>query len=49
MSILNDSREFGTEEEYNDWRRDVDWEYRRQDYYDRKAEEQSIFDKEGDE
>lgn len=34
MSILNDDRKYGTEEEREEWKREVKDEYRRQEYFD---------------
>ena len=41
MSILNDDRQHGTDEERQEWLQEVNWEYRREEYEDRKDGEQT--------
>lgn len=36
MSILNDDRQYGTDEERQEWVQEVNSEYRREEYEDRK-------------
>lgn len=36
MSILNDDRQYGTDEERQEWLQEVNSEYRREEYEDRK-------------
>lgn len=34
MSLMNDYRRYGTDQEREEWDREVAWEYRREDRYD---------------
>ena len=36
MSILNDYRRYGTDEERAEWEQEVNYEYRKQDYDDER-------------
>ena len=38
MSIWNDDRRYGTDDERREWRQDVNSEYAREAYYDKEAE-----------
>ena len=35
MSILNDDRSFGTDEERREWKQEADYEYRKQEIHHR--------------
>ena len=48
MSIHNDDRQYGTDEERAEWKQELNWEYARQEYYDRRAEEPGEEDDEPD-
>ena len=39
MSILNDDRRFGSEEERAEWQQEMKEEYLRQEYFDRERED----------
>ena len=38
MSIHTDKRQFGSDEEREDWKQEMNREYRRQEYYDSLAQ-----------
>lgn len=42
MSILNDERRYGTDEEHREWKQEADYEYRKQEYQDMDREERVI-------
>ena len=44
MSILSDDRRYGTDDERAEWKQEVNYEYRKQEYDDERYEERMMQD-----